>query len=555
MLKDTSQERNGRSELRLSRNLAIVHFAGIAALVAVVVLSILYTSREYNAFARTESERLVDGGLASVRLKLETVTRDYSVWDEAYAATIGDDRDWLYRNIGTGVTEMGTADLIVLLDPSQGLDVGWLAETGPEGAPGLLTADVIGQVTELLHPPRGSATEVESAFILLDGEPWAFAGTNVQPFDEAVQSERGTSLPVQIHGRRISGELLTDIGTALGIETIEVVTAPAEPPANLASLPLYGPGIDPAANPDAQPIGWLTWVPPKPGTGILGQIALPLGLVLALVAGIALASSRFAVRSALRLERALVAAQAADRMKTEFLSNVSHELRTPMNGIIGVAQLLQLTDLDAEQAELIAVLSSSADMQMSLISDLLDLTKIESGNRRLTVERFAPAPVLRDVLDLVRPVAREKALELDADLTAIEGLEVTGDQRAFRQVMTNLMANAAKFTDDGRVTLTARAERHGGRVALAIAVADTGRGIAEENLARIFERFYQVDGSNTREKGGTGLGLAISDSLARMMDGRIEVQSTLGVGSTFTLHLDLECTAEQRTTAALRDAA
>jgi signal transduction histidine kinase len=224
-----------------------------------------------------------------------------------------------------------------------------------------------------------------------------------------------------------------------------------------------------------------------------------------------------------------------------------------MNGIIGVAQLLQLTELDAEQAELVSVLSSSADVQMSLITDLLDLTKIESGNRRLTVERFAPAPLLREVLDLVRPAAREKGLELDADLGAIDGLEVVGDARAFRQVLTNLMANAAKFTDTGRVTLAVRAERHGDRVGLAIAVVDTGRGIAEENIARIFDRFYQVDGSNTRDKGGTGLGLAISESLARMMDGRIEVQSALGVGSTFTLHLDLDCAANAGVP--LRDAA
>jgi signal transduction histidine kinase len=552
MQDETSHARMGGSELRLSRTLALVHFGGIAALIAVIVASVAYISTEHNALARRESVRLVEGGVASVRLKLETVTKDYSVWDEAYEATITDDRDWLYRNIGTGVTEMGTADMIVLLDPGQGLDVGWLAGSAEEGEPGLLPDSIITQVTDLINPPRASDTVVESAFVNLDGEPWAFAGTNVQPFDQTVPIARGMQMPVQIHGRRISGDLLDEIGAALGIEDLDVVMAPDMPEPSQASLALWGPGVDPGLDPAAEPIAWLVWTPPMPGASILRQIVLPLGIVLVLVAGIAGVSSHYAVRSARRLERALIAARAADRMKTEFLSNVSHELRTPMNGIIGVAQLLQLTDLDAEQGELVAILSSSADMQMSLISDLLDLTKIESGNRALTIERFEPALVLRDIIELVRPQTCGKTLEVGTDLEALDGLAVRGDARAFRQVITNLLANAAKFTDAGRVVLSGRAERREGRVTMHVAVSDTGRGIAEENQRRIFDRFYQVDGSNTRDKGGTGLGLAISDSLARMMGGRIEVQSALGVGSTFTLHLDLE---EAQNEGVLRDAA
>lgn len=528
------------AELRLSHVLAVLHFGGIAALIAVVIASVAYISTEHNALARHESERLVDGGTRSLRLKLETVTKDYAVWDEAYEAVTTADRDWLYRNIGTGVLLMGTPDMIVLIDPAQGLDLGWVADSPETGEANLLPPPVLAQISNLLHEPRGSETVVDSGFFNVNGEPWAFAGAYVHPFDGNLADRGETAFPIQIHGRSLSGDLLEEIGIPLGIDDLAVVMAPQMPDPALAHLPLWGPGVDPADPGAEPPVAWLVWTAPQPGADILRRIAWPLGIVLTLVAGLALATSGFAVRAAQRLERALVAAQAADRMKTEFLSNVSHELRTPMNGIIGVAQLLQMTDLDAEQRELIAVLSSSADLQMSLISDLLDLTRIESGNRALTIERFEPAPVLREIVELVRPQAREKSVEVEADVTALADLAVLGDARAFRQVVTNLLGNAVKFTDEGRITLDARVERHGSRVALCVAIADTGRGISEENQRRIFDRFFQVDGSNTRDKAGTGLGLAISESLVRMMGGRIDVESALGTGSTFTLHLAFE---------------
>jgi signal transduction histidine kinase len=282
-----------------------------------------------------------------------------------------------------------------------------------------------------------------------------------------------------------------------------------------------------------QVITYLAWAPPRPGARILQRVALPLGVALLVIAAVSAVSSAYAVRSARRLERALVAAKAADLSKTEFLSNVSHELRTPMNGILGVAQLLQTTELDSEQQELVSVLFSSARAQMALISDLLDFSRMESGNRQLVSEPFEPAAVLKDLSEMIRVAVAKKGIGFDSDWHALAGLTVRGDERAFRQIVTNLLGNAVKFTDRGGVRVRARAAGEDGSAEVVVEVSDTGRGIPVDSLPYIFDRFYQADSSLTRSTEGTGLGLAISQGLARLMGGRIEVASELGAGSTF----------------------
>jgi signal transduction histidine kinase len=251
------------------------------------------------------------------------------------------------------------------------------------------------------------------------------------------------------------------------------------------------------------------------------------------------------VRSARRLELALAAAKAADRSRSEFLSNVSHELRTPMNGVIGAIQLLELTDLDDEQRELVTLLMSSATAQMSLISDLIDVSRIDSGNRRVESVPFAPAAILGEVTDMMNVTALRKQIRLAVDRGGLEGLVLRGDAQAFRQIMTNLVGNAVKFTAVGGVTVHATATPgHHGRTELTVSVADTGPGIPAGALRRIFERFYQVDSSMSRVGEGTGLGLAISEKLAHAMGGEIRVSSELGAGSTFVFSVWLEVVEE-----------
>ncbi len=358
---------------------------------------------------------------------------------------------------------------------------------------------------------------------LREGVPWAFTAARVVPVEGPPAGVAPELLPIQVHGLRLAGDRLKRIGQGLLIDDLSLSDTPVR---SMAEVPL----VDYAG----RTISYVTWMPPHPGASILRRVAVPLGLALALITVVSAISSTYAVRSARRLEGALRAAKAADQSKTEFLSNVSHELRTPMNGILGVAQLLQTTDLDAEQQELVAVLFSSAHAQMALISDLLDFSRMESGNRQLAEEPFAPAAVLRDLGEMIRVAASKRGIAFSSDVRALEGLTVSGDERAFRQIVTNLLGNAVKFTDHGSVELRARVVTEGDAAEVLVAVTDSGRGIPAEALPHIFDRFYQADSSLTRSTEGTGLGLAISQNLARMMGGRIEVESEPGIGSTFT---------------------
>jgi signal transduction histidine kinase len=527
--------------MRLSHRLVAMHVTGVVILILVVLSSVVWVSAEHNKLALESSESIVRGGIASFRARLRTLVRDYSIWNEAYEAVANDDRDWLYNNIGNAAAEIGTLDLIAFVPRRGGPSFGWREGTAPAGMPDTLPPELLSDLTELLGSGDGDTGASGTLLAEFEGEPWAFSIARVIPVDGLPVGVAPAALPLQVHGQRLSPERLESIGRNLLVDGLTLADAPA---AGQAAIELL--------DDDGEVIRSVVWEPPKPGASILRQVALPLGLALLLIVVVSGISSAYAVRSARRLERALYDAKAADRSKTEFLSNVSHELRTPMNGILGVAQLLQTTQLDDEQKELVAVLFASATAQMALISDLLDISRMESGNRRIVSEPFEPAAILKDVTEMMRVAADKKAIGFDSDWSAIEGLSVKSDSRAFRQIVTNLLGNAVKFTDRGGVRLTTRLERADDCVRLVVSVADTGRGIPAEALPHIFERFYQVDGSLTRGVEGTGLGLAISQNLARMMGGRIAVVSEHGRGSAFELLLDIEAV---ETSGEARDAA
>jgi signal transduction histidine kinase/FixJ family two-component response regulator/HAMP domain-containing protein len=232
----------------------------------------------------------------------------------------------------------------------------------------------------------------------------------------------------------------------------------------------------------------------------------------------------------------------ADRLKTEFLANMSHELRTPLNAVIGFSQLLEqqyFGELNDKQLEYIHEIEGAGGHLLDLINDILDLSKIEAGRMELELEHLELAELLESCARLVR----ERAVRAGLDLTleVVPGLSVSGDKRKLKQVIVNLLSNAVKFTPSGgRVTLKAHPLRRGADVRdgdIEISVEDTGIGIPLEDQERLFTPFTQVDGSLARRHEGTGLGLALSKRLTELHGGVIEVRSTPGQGSTFSLRL------------------
>jgi signal transduction histidine kinase/ActR/RegA family two-component response regulator len=237
------------------------------------------------------------------------------------------------------------------------------------------------------------------------------------------------------------------------------------------------------------------------------------------------------------LEAARKLAEQASQAKSEFLGKVSHEIRTPMNGVMGMIDVLRDTKLDAQQKELADIAYSSSESLMAIINDILDFSKIEAGKLQLEFRPFALKSTLVSVTQLFSGSASRKGLSLELDIAADLPEFTQGDALRFRQVLSNLVGNAIKFTERGAVTVSAWSQQ-GGRE-LAVRVADTGIGIEPAALATIFDPFVQADNSNARRFGGTGLGLSIVKNLAEAMGGGISVASTPAKGSTFTLRLPL----------------
>ncbi len=236
------------------------------------------------------------------------------------------------------------------------------------------------------------------------------------------------------------------------------------------------------------------------------------------------------------LEMAVAAAEAANAAKSRFLANISHEIRTPLNGVLGMVQTMARDALPDAQRERLEVVRQSSETLLSLLNDLLDLSKVEEGRIELEVLDFDLGEMIRTACAPFRVMAKEKGVDLSISLADGPRLR-RGDPTRVRQVLVNLVSNAVKFTERGHIEVAV--SQAGDEVS--IAVSDTGPGMSPGTIETIFDKFTQADVSTTRRFGGTGLGLAICRELVELMDGRIEVSSELGVGSRFTFSLALPC--------------
>ena len=416
----------------------------------------------------------------------------------------------------------------------------------------------------------GDRVEVEGRLHLLDGLEPEVEAARVSRWGSGPRAPaRPVTLEDALSGR-YSGQLIRVSGRVVQIsvgETRDVLSLGPHQP----NLRVYTrrPAQQPSVIPQVAPLGALVEVtgislplnrrehqirlrssvdlvllePPAPFSTaqILGASLVLAALALAAAAWI-WTLRRAVRRQTAEIRRLLVQAQGASRLKSEFLANMSHEIRTPMNAVLGMTELVLGTNLLPEQREHLVAVRSSAESLLMILNDILDFSKVEAGKLELRAERFSLRQALVDILQCLELPARQKRLRLDCRISAEVPDLLVGDRVRLRQVLVNVLGNAIKFTEHGRVELAAETEPpEGGQVTLRFRVSDTGIGIPHDKQGCIFEAFAQADGSATRRYGGAGLGLAICSRLVSMMGGRIWVESEPGQGSTFhfTVRLNL----------------
>ncbi|MEZ4431691.1 MAG: response regulator [bacterium] len=404
------------------------------------------------------------------------------------------------------------------------------------------------------HDRRGSLAELLDAFVGLTGSTYGLLA-------QASLPEPGGAAPDPLRPAAIveapqPGEVLTARDGAGAIEhrrlEAAVLAARSAGEALLVGGALAA-AVD-ALDPDHPPLTTPIGLPFVSGDRLLGLIVLagrPGGYDAAALADLppllnccaGLISAQHDEERRQRAEEALKlakeSAEAADRAKGDFLASMSHEIRTPLNAVIGLTELALDAAVTDDQRALLRAAAANSETLLRLISDILDFSRIEAGIVDLDAAPFELRRLVEDVVELMAVRADEKGIELVADIEPVLPAPLVGDAHRLRQVVTNLVSNAVKFTDDGAVVVEVRAAPQGERVAVHLAVRDTGCGIPAAEQEQVFARFHRVASTAARGEGGTGLGLAIVRTLVTAMGGTITLTSTPGAGSVFTVELAL----------------
>lgn len=516
-----------------------------AALVLVGSAGLLaYASHSSNELAADREQRLLQRAMARKLERLKDDVSSATVWTEAYEKTaLTFDPAWAHINYGDYFASYMEHDRTAALDGHGRViyasDAGEVTSLASGEALASAAASLLSEVRAQERRQKGTRPDGQplgfsrvahaEAALRVGSDVYLVAASTVVPEDEYA-SDRWSPAPdpIVLSAVEVDSEFLQSLYKDLGLREVRLIAIGAKAH---RSVTLDGPG--------KAPVAALTWSPEQPGVQfllnarwtILSFGSLLAGLVAMLMLRIQ-AGSRALIESRDR-------AEAADRAKSAFLANMSHEIRTPLNGVLGMAQALEAGDLSPEQRDRVRLIRNSGSALLAVLNDVLDFSKISAGKLGITPEAFELRSFLDQTCGVFQSIAAGKDLSLEWSAEAGADGWWFGDEARIRQVLSNLVSNALKFTATGAVRVRVGRTSDG----LRFEVQDTGIGVAPEDVERLFDEFSQADESTTRRFGGTGLGLSISRELVRLMGGEITVVSTPGSGSTFSFSLPLNVVA------------
>jgi len=528
---------NGSSQHALFRQSFLI----AAATAALAVGVLLYAAWEADRSSLLRDETLVENGMAASIAEAGRRPIALTSWDEAVINLDNAfDLEWAKSNVGRYLTETERFEAAIVLDrddrPIYAMRDGKTIELDTivelRGAAAQLVARVREEERERRTLEQGPASAdrmpdaiIASAVSRVGTELFVLSAIVVQPdFGRAVP--RGDRSVVVVTGEAINSEFVTAFATRFLLADAHLADGMAQPKPGLAQLMLR--------DSEDKVVATLEWVPTALGAALLRK-SLPTTLVLIMCLG---AVGWRLFQKGHRAAQALVASEARAfdlaSHKSQFLANMSHEIRTPLNGVLGMAQSLNSDALSVVQREKVAVILRTGNTLMTLLNDVLDLSKIEAGNLEICPVDDDIVTTIESIKWLFQPRAEAKGLDIELCCSPDIPRWLHYDPLRIRQCVSNLLSNAIKFTGSGTIAMTLSAEARGADYIVIINVADTGIGMTPDTMAKLFSAFTQADNSTSRRFGGNGLGLAVARQLARMMGGDVTAASEPGKGSTFT---------------------